>query len=200
MSVSRSSLPVVELLRTTTNRKVIDFMVDKDPDEGFRRTEIMDTVGLSRESLSRAIGTHEGWGPLYLFGIVDVPNPEASMPRVHRCESEVMAFLEANESYDFGQWFELSTRQKLTDFFLQRADPDTDYTRYKIVEESGSSYPGVDNNLDDYVEANMITRHEADEGARADEYFRLNEDSDVLNALYVYNELLYETYEQRLED
>jgi len=199
MSVSRSSLPVVELFRTATNRKVIDFMVGQDPDEGMRRTKILDATNLSRESLSRAIGTNESWGPLYLFGIVDVPNPEAAMSRVYRSESEVMAFLEANENYDFGQWFDLSARQNLTEFFLQRADPETDYSRYKIVEDSGSSYPGIDNNLDDYIEAGILTRHEADEGQRADEYFRLNDNSEVLNALYVLNDLLYETYEKRTD-
>jgi hypothetical protein len=110
-----------------------------------------------------------------------------------------MAFLEANENYDFGQWFDLSARQNLTEFFLQRADPETEYSRYKIVEDSGSSYPGIDNNLDDYIEAGILTRHEADEGQRADEYFRLNGDSEVLNALYVLNDLLYETYEKRTD-
>jgi hypothetical protein len=197
MSVSRTSLPVVELFHTATNRKVIEYMVDQDPDQALRRKEIMDETNSSRESLSRAIGTPDEWGPLYLFGIIDVPNTEGSMPRVYRCESEVMAFLEANKTYDFGQWFKLSTRQNLTEFFLQRADPETQYTRYKIVEESGSSYPGIDNNLDAYIDANMITQHEADEGERADEYFRFNEDSEVLNALYVLNNLLYETYKNR---
>jgi DNA-binding transcriptional ArsR family regulator len=199
MSVSRSALPVVELFRTATNRKVIDFMVDQDPEQPLRRKEIMDATNLSRESLSRAIGTDESWGPLYLFGIVDVPNPEGSMPRVHRCESEVMEFLEANKSYDFGQWFDLSARQNLTEFFLQRADSETDYSRYNIVEESGSSYPGIDNNLEAYIEANIITRHDAEDGSRADEYYRLNDDSEVLNALYVLNDLLYETYEKRTD-
>lgn len=197
MSVSRSALPVVELFRTATNRQVIEYLLKQDPEAPLRRNEIMDATNLSRESLSRAIGTPDEWGPLYLFGIVDVPNPEGSMPRVHRCKSEVMAFLETNKTYDLGQWFELPARQKLTEFFLQRADPEKQYTRYKIVEESGSSYPGVDNNMAAYIEANIISRHDTDEGARADEYFRLNEDSEVLNALYVLNDLLYDTHEYR---
>lgn len=196
--IDENPLFVVQLFRRESCRKLIDFFVGAPPRKKYRKTAVMDEVGISREALRQAIGAENSWGPLYAFGIVDATDPSAEMPRWYQCDSAVVEYLHRNGVRTFSRWFKGRTRQKLTQFLCETAEANTEYTRRQLIQNSDTSYGTVNNHLDEYIESGIIDVVDAAGNDRVDSYYFVNTGHPILRALTELESLLFETFDSRV--
>jgi len=194
--MSGSTLPITDLLRSPSRVGLLNHFLAADEDEWYRKADLIDQTDFSNTKIHEQLGGGDTLGPLVLMGVVDISDSEANMPRYKRGDTPVMAFLSEWDGPALSQFFETGATQKLTEYFLQRADPDTEYSAYRIKESTGMSYSGFRNNIERFVDAGIVATVDDDGNTR----YVLQPDNETYAALATLNELLYDVYTERAAD
>ena len=186
------NLPVKEILGVPSNLTVTEYLLEHNEDTWVRKTDIADSIDYSRQRIHDALGSGNNPGPLVAFGIAEISDREAEMPRFKRKDSPPMEFLQNYEGYPLADFFETSATEKLTMWIIESATVDTSYSQAALIREADISYSAFKNNIDRYIDAAIIETTE--NGSRTE--YQINENNDVIPAIIQLNELLYQHYSE----
>lgn len=193
--MSETTLPISDLLRSPSRVGLMDHFLT-NPDEWFRKRELTNDAGYSNTKVHEQLGSGDNPGPLVLMGVVDVSEHGVNMPRYRLADTPVTQFLTAWDGPSLTQFFTTGATIKLTEYFLQRADVDQPYSAVHLKDVLNLSHSGFTNNIERFVETGVV---DAEPVGRTTEY-TLQNDNEVYNALVTLNELLYETYTERVAE
>jgi predicted transcriptional regulator len=192
--------PVIELFRSNTRRKLIEFALTEMDDQQVQTRELIEGTDLSRKSVTSQLhGERAGNGPLILFGVLD-PNhdPIEDDPNIAfftLADTPVTQLLAEWDGYPLVELFGTSGAQKLVRFFIMEADPDEYYSVTDLREQDSLGYEAATNYIEWLVEAGLA---ETTETARTTKY-RVDTDSELYTFLRRLNDALVDTYNERLE-
>jgi len=187
------TLPLVELMRGTTRTAVVAWVLrEADPDEEYRMGELMKATDLSREGLRQNLDA------LVTFGILDVRGPDKPIPHYSVGDSPVVEALRAyheTDMVDLTELLDTTSKRRLVQFFLTRADGDESFSKSRLDRESGVGYNGITSSLPDLVEAGLLREVEGSWGTE----YQLVEDGELVAWLVRLNEIAFETYNDRAD-
>jgi hypothetical protein len=194
-------LPIVLLFRYDSMVSVMDFFIDdSDPTEWYRKSDVNSAISFSRESIRQALGSTVNVGPLVLFGIVDINSTDVSHPRYQVANTNVVSVIREYRAMDTTPsaqpFFNTSARRQLTQFFLFQADPETTYSHYSLQKQTPVSYRGVSDNMDQFVDAGIVSATTDHNDTRQYSY---NPDTDFHQFCLYLNKKLNKTCQMRRE-
>ena len=192
MSIDRKSqvsepigncIPVIELFRGEVRQSVVRYAVVNVHRKPFTRSDILDHTEISSESFRKHKNKIEE------FGILDCISDECkNIPHYRPAETDVVRSLRMWGLETPLVLFETRGSRKLVEFFLVTADPNRSYSINGIQREGGPGRDAVANNIDDLVNAGLVS--EVD-GSRGTEYL-LDSESETYNHIQNLNRVIAE--------
>jgi len=183
-------LPVEELFRTPTRRKLIETFVTADPETVFRKEELHEQGIASYAKINENVGTTENPGPLVMMGVIGFTNPDGPMSRLCVPDTPVMNLLREVDRAEIGNLFETPATQKLTRYFLLHASAEQSYTYTQIQDATGVSQSAIRNNVPTIIETGLVSQVYTN-GRKEHTVHR---DSEMYQTLNELNEAIYEAY------
>jgi hypothetical protein len=156
---------LTQLFGTKTRREIIKFVLKNIDQEGFSMKDITNSVDTSREAARQELYEEPPW--MREYGIVEVPNPDANIPRIDPSENKITKILQSWEGYPLDELLKTRGKQRLAEFLLFDIDVDRWYLQSEIIDESDAGYKAVANNLPEFVDAGVVERRS---GSRGQEY------------------------------
>lgn len=204
MSTQDVVIPVIDLYEARRRRDLIEYFLDQNDGEWLTKQDILNDIdGLVSDTLEDHLGVYadyskEQWdGPLYRYGIVDVKGKGTNYPRYRRGDSNVVRALlswrHEEGGYPITELLGSKAKQKLVSFYLEQADPDEQYTRSELAEETTANYSTIADHIGVLVEARLVEKI----GEGYGEGYQFNGEAPIVEFLRTLNDLLLEAYRER---
>lgn len=183
-------LAVRELFRTNGRREILSMFLEY-PSKWMRKSEITENVDVSRETV------RENLDPLRRLGIIEVRDPDVQIPHYRLAESPPIQVLQSMDCSVEAliELFDYRVRQRVVVFFIESADPNETYSKYKIHHETDIGYDSLKNHMNSLANLGLLN---TEQGSKSTEYSLA--ESHIVEALCALNEAVFESYLQNSDE